>query len=78
MIGVILARIFFVALIIVAACYIVSKVYSNFIQEHLTEEEVEDILESAKHDRVIKEAHKVADKITNDSLEDNDDVKSQV
>ena len=78
MIGVILARIFFVALIIIVGSYIVSKFYSIYIKEQMTDEEVEDIIGHAQHDRVIKEAKKVADKIKNDELEESNEVKSKL
>ena len=67
------------ALLIVAFLFvfIVYNVYFYFIEPHLFDDEVEEIIEDATHNRVLKEAHKVADKIENEKLEETD-VESQV
>jgi len=51
----------------------VYNVYYKFIEPHLFEDEVDEIIEDAAHNRIIKEAKKTADKIENEDIEEEPD-----
>ena len=59
----IMLRVLSILLVILVFMWLINLVYKKFFEKHLTDNEVDDIIDEAEHNRVIKEAKKVANKI---------------
>ena len=63
-----MGKLFALAIVALIFVVVVYNVYYRFIEPHLFEDEVDEIIEDATHNRVIKEAKKAAKKIEDEEF----------